>query len=108
MNDQDLQKTTFRQRVWQTTLGVRAKLLLIAASEVGAVQGFEIEAPGDLFLRLAPMATRKLSAVVRTIDNLQKVKVLLIQPSADGYKLLFQPENERHYYEEGKRRPRAK
>jgi hypothetical protein len=107
LNDQDLQKKTFREQVWKTTLGVRAKLLLVATSEIGSVDGLQIEAPAEIFPLIASMATRKLSSVVRTLDNLQKVNVLLISPSETGYTILFRPENERHYAEEGKRRARA-
>jgi hypothetical protein len=101
-------KTTFRAAVYKTTLGVRAKLILIALADVGAmVDHSSLLIPSDAFLRVAPMVTRTAVRVVRTVKALETAKVVRIEPEALGWHLAFHPENERHYAEEGKKGRRA-
>lgn len=84
----------FRKKVWKTRLGVRAKLTLIALSELSQVNDMSMTAPPDVFLRLRKMIGRELSSVISSVDRLQKQKILEVIPCEEGYKIEFHPENE--------------
>ena len=85
----------FRACVWETSLGVRAKLTLIALSEISQVDGKKLSCPPDTFLRMIPMIGRNLSSIIGAISRLQKQGILAIEPTAIGYSAEFCPGNER-------------
>lgn len=84
----------FRSQVWETTLGVRAKLTLLAIGDLSKIEGCKLLCPADVFPRLIPMVGRNLASILNSIKRLEEQKILLIAPSEDGYSLEFHPENE--------------
>lgn len=84
----------FRRLVWSTTLGVRAKLTLLALLETSEVSGRSLAFKAKKMRGLSYMVGRPLSSVVETIESLQKQKILIIEPSESTYKIQFFPENE--------------
>jgi hypothetical protein len=93
----------FRKKVWGTTLGVRAKLTLLAIAEISEIQEDATIAPPDIFLRLIPMIGRDLSSVVQSIQRLESQGILKILPISTGYSFEFHPENEIRHAGKNKR-----
>ena len=87
------ESTKLRRLIWTTTLGVRAKLTLIALWEVGDVCDGSLLVPPDVFRRISPMIGRKLSSVVKNVDHLVNQKILAIKPTDVGYRICFSLEN---------------
>ena len=84
----------FRSLVWETTLGVRAKLTLIALSDLSIINGKNLTCPANIFVLLVPMIGRRLSQVVHSIRRLESQKILAVVPTETGYFIEFFPENE--------------
>ena len=86
-----------RQQVWSTTLGVRAKLILLSMVEIAEIEGPTLSFENDFIFKMCRMHGRKASSIVANIERLQEQGILFMVLGAPFLAFEFHPENEVKY-----------